>query len=311
VWFTEGNGNKIGRMTTAGELTEYAIPTANSEPAGITAGPDGALWFTESNVGSKIGRAALISPAPTVTSVRNGADGYLQTIQSNSWVTIYGSNLAPAGSGRTWGNQDIVNGRLPLNLDGVSVTIDGKPAYVEYISPTQVNVLAPDDAVTGPVSVVVANGGSDSAAFSAQVQTYSPAFFTFPPPNQGYIAATVLGEPSGAFDYLAPAGALGAGASSRPARAGDIVELYATGFGPTNPKPPDGQVFFGAYPTATTVTVTIGGLNATVAWAGLSSAGLYQLNVIVPAGLSNGDHLVVAMVGGVQSRSGAFIPAQQ
>jgi virginiamycin B lyase len=55
LWFTEHNGNKIGRITTAGVITEFPIPTAGSTPWGITAGPDGALWFAESNA-NKIGR---------------------------------------------------------------------------------------------------------------------------------------------------------------------------------------------------------------------------------------------------------------
>src|SRR2546429_638765 len=55
LWFTESLGNKIGRITTAGAVTEYPIPTSNSGPYGIVAGPDGALWFTE-QLGGKIGR---------------------------------------------------------------------------------------------------------------------------------------------------------------------------------------------------------------------------------------------------------------
>src|ERR1700731_2568477 len=53
LWFTEGNANKIGRITTAGVFTEFPVPTANSFPAGITAGPDGNLWFVEAigNIG--------------------------------------------------------------------------------------------------------------------------------------------------------------------------------------------------------------------------------------------------------------------
>jgi uncharacterized protein (TIGR03437 family) len=57
-------------------------------------------------------------------------------------------------------------------------------------------------------------------------------------------------------------------------------------------------------------TVTIGGLNAIVAWSGLSSEGTYQLNVIVPEGLARGDALVVATTGSVQSQGGIFIPVQ-
>jgi virginiamycin B lyase len=56
LWFTEEDGNKIGRITTAGVITnEFTVPTSNSRPNGIAAGPDGALWFTEGS-GSKIGR---------------------------------------------------------------------------------------------------------------------------------------------------------------------------------------------------------------------------------------------------------------
>jgi virginiamycin B lyase len=55
LWFTETNGQKIGRITTSGVITEYAVPTASANPQSITAGPDGALWFTELH-GQKIGR---------------------------------------------------------------------------------------------------------------------------------------------------------------------------------------------------------------------------------------------------------------
>jgi virginiamycin B lyase len=67
MWFTEENGNKIGRITTAGDLSEYPIPTTNSEPVNITAGPDGALWFTELN-GNKIRRVFLSLSQPTLSA---------------------------------------------------------------------------------------------------------------------------------------------------------------------------------------------------------------------------------------------------
>ena len=55
LWFTEDAGNNIGRITPAGEITEFPLPTPGSGPAGITVGPDGNLWFTE-QIGNKIGR---------------------------------------------------------------------------------------------------------------------------------------------------------------------------------------------------------------------------------------------------------------
>jgi len=346
LWFTETqNGNKIGRITTAGQINEYAIPTALSEPSGITAGPDGAVWFTE-EFGNKLGRIttagqiseyainigptgiaagpdgalwlaggniahAVLTPLTTIAAVTSAADANIQTIQSNSWVSIYGSNLGPAGSGRTWGEQDIINGRLPVSLDGVSVTVNGGSAFVEYISPTQINVLAPDDNASGTVNVIVVTNGIAITPFEAELQTYVPAFFTLGPPNQKYISAVFAPDAGGYVTYVAPVGTFGVSVPSRPAKAGDIAELYGTGFGPTNPKPPVGQVFFGAFPAMGAVTVTVGGVNADVIWAGVSSPGLWQLNLTIPPGIPDGDAEVIATVGGVQSQDGVFVPVQQ
>jgi uncharacterized protein (TIGR03437 family) len=222
-----------------GSLTKYGLPASSGVPYAITLGPDGAMWLTLT--GGKILRAAFVFPAPTIAAVRNsGADGYLLAIQANSWVSIFGSNLTSGFSSRVWAAADIIGGNLPLSLDGVGVTVNGKHAYVEYISPTQINILAPDDAATGPVNVVVTNEFSSSPVFSTQMAAFSPAFFTFSPPNQRYVAGILLPGSDGTFNYLAPVGALGAGVLSRHATAGDIVELYATGFGPVNPMPPGG-----------------------------------------------------------------------
>jgi virginiamycin B lyase len=86
VWFTEQNTNKIGRITTSGVITEFAIPTSNSVPYGITtAGPDGALWFVEEG-GNNIGRITTPGviteyPIPTAKSgsksITVGSDGAL------------------------------------------------------------------------------------------------------------------------------------------------------------------------------------------------------------------------------------------
>jgi virginiamycin B lyase len=313
LWFTEqsakNGANKLGRINSTGTIGEYPLPENTILEGGVTLGPDNAIWFAAVGIGGyKIGRAALTFPIPIVSTVRNSADQFLQTIQANSWVTVYGSNLIPANPARIWGPEDFVGGKLPVSLDGVGVTINGKSAAVAYTSSTQLNVLAPSDVATGLVNVIVRNGSAFSAAFPVQLQTFSPAFFTLAQPNQRYIAGSVVLGPN-AREYLAPSGSLSFGTPSRAATAGDTIELYGTGFGPTTPPSPDGQVFFDAYATTTPVNITIGGLNAKVTWAGLSSVGLYQLNIIVPTGLAIGDALVVAAVGGVTSRTdGIFIP---
>ena len=90
---------------------------------------------------------------------------------------IRGTNLANTNPGRIWRNDEVPNGKLPAELDGVSVTINGKAAFVYYISPMQINVQAPSDTAVGPVNVVVTNNGAVSAAATAQLQAAAPAFF--------------------------------------------------------------------------------------------------------------------------------------
>src|SRR5215831_908848 len=58
IWFTENAGNKIGRITNTGTLTEYDVPTPSSGIDNIASGPDGALWFTE-NERNNIGRITI------------------------------------------------------------------------------------------------------------------------------------------------------------------------------------------------------------------------------------------------------------
>jgi uncharacterized protein (TIGR03437 family) len=94
------------------------------------------------------------------------------------------------------------------------------------------------------------------------------------------------------------------------AKAGDIVALFGNGFGPTSPVVPIGQAFSGSAATTNPVTVSIGGVNVTPSFAGLSGAGLYQINLTIPPGLGTGDVSLSASVGGVQTPVGAVISLQ-
>ncbi|PYT22455.1 MAG: hypothetical protein DMG57_35200 [Acidobacteria bacterium] len=79
--------------------------------------------------------------------------------------------------------------------------------------------------------------------------------------------------------------------------------LFGTGFGATNPPLSAGKLVTQAAKLANTATVTIGGKQATVAFAGLSASGLDQLNVVVPADLPDGDAALVATVSGVSTQA--------
>jgi uncharacterized protein (TIGR03437 family) len=246
----------------------------------------------------------------SVTKVENAAS-YAPGIEGGSWVSIIGTGLA--SNTRIWLASDFVglgNG-LPLSLDGVSVTINGKSAAVYYISQTQLNVQAPTDSALGTVSVAVKNS-SGSASGTATLQTYAPAFFPFT--QAGGVSSTTPVYAAAVHldgNYVVPVGYYGSGYSSRPATPGETLEIYGTGFGPTNPAAPAGQIVSGAPPLTdpTQLQIRIGGVLATVTYAGLTAVGEYQFNVVVPA-LPNGNQPIVATIGGLTSQTGISIPIQ-
>jgi uncharacterized protein (TIGR03437 family) len=235
---------------------------------------------------------------PQITGISNNASG-AAVIESGSWVSIYGSGLS--ATTRSWQASDFSGNNLPTMLDNVSVLIDGKKAAISYVSPGLLNVQAPTDTATGPVQVQV-NNSSGAATGTATLQNYSPAFFTF---QAKYAAArhNTDGIP------VAPAGFLGSAAASRPAQPGETLQIYATGFGPTKPAVPAGQLVVSPAPLSdpTQLHVTIGGVPVTVQYAGITFPGEYQIDAIVPL-LANGDQPLLATIGGMSSQTGVFIP---
>ena len=126
IWFTEQNGNRIGRITPSGTITEYAtLPNTNSVPSGITAGPDGAMWFTENN-GNRIGRittagvvtefSAGISPSAGLLGITAGPDGNLWFAEFQGGIGNRIGRITPSGTvsefatGTSGGPQTIISG---------------------------------------------------------------------------------------------------------------------------------------------------------------------------------------------------------
>jgi len=238
---------------------------------------------------------------PTITSVVNAAN--LQpNISSNTWVTIMGSNLASKTD--TW-NNSIVNGALPTSLDGVSVMIGGTPAYISYISPGQINAIAPQTSA-GPVNVTVTNGSLTSSAYTVAAAQYSPGIFEWPG-NQA-VATRLDGT------YAAKAGTF-PGVTTTPAKPGDTIILWGTGLGATTPATPLGMLVptTPTYDTAALPNVTLSSSPANVLGAALtsSSAALYQVAIQIPSPLANGDYALQVSIGGVTSPLGIVLTVQQ
>jgi uncharacterized protein (TIGR03437 family) len=247
-----------------------------------------------------------LSPVPGPSILAGGVvpvDSPSNTIQPGEWISIYGNNLA--ASTVTW------TGNFPQSLGNTSVTINGRPAYLSFVSPTQVNVQAPDDTTTGIVPVVVTSaiGKATSTVTLAQ---FAPAFLLLDTKHVAGIIVRTDGSGAyggGSYDIVGPTGK-SLGYPTVAAKAGDSVVLFGVGFGPTSPVVLAGQAFSGAAPTTKAVNVLINNVSVTPAFAGLSGAGLYQLNLILPAGLGTGDVTLAAAVNAVQTQSSVVISLQ-
>ena len=249
------------------------------------------------------GLAAADSVPPTIDSggVVSGAS-FQAGIVPGSWLTIKGTNLSPVASD-TW-DKAIVGGKLPTTLDGVSVNVGSKPAYVYFISPTQINVQAPDVG-TGPVPVTVTTPSGTSVATTATVAAQAPAFFLWP----GNQAVATRQDGS-----LAVKPGTFAGATTVAAKPGDVLILWATGFGPTNPPVASGiQVPSDKIYNTSPVTVKIGTADAQVFGAALSPgyAGLYQVAIQVPASMADGDYVIRATVSSTTSPDGVILSVKK
>jgi uncharacterized protein (TIGR03437 family) len=306
LFITQINDARVRMVSPTGTITTIAGNGSNGSsgdggpgpnakvdrPAGIALGNCTQIYVTENS--DTIPTVRILNPTPAIFSggiVPSGSSASM--IESGSWVSIYGTNLA--GCTASW------NGNFPTSLGGTSVSLDSKPGYLWFVSPGQINVQPPDDSMTGPINVVVTTAGGTTSSTVTLAQ-YAPAFSLF---SSKYPAAIVSN--AAGYDNIGPTGAFSF--PTRPVKAGEIVTLFGGGFGPTNPPVAAGQLFSGAAPCAMTPQVTIGGMQATVVFAGLVEAGLYQLNVIVP-NAGSGDQPLQASVGGATTQGNLFITLQ-
>ncbi|MBV8843190.1 MAG: TIGR03118 family protein [Bryobacterales bacterium] len=267
---------------------------------GAAGGDANAVYFAAGPNGQQHGLFGSLQAGPVITStgVVNGAS-FQPGMAQYAWVSVFGANLA--STKRTWTAADMPGGKLPTQLDGAGVTINGKSAYISYVSPTQINALVAADPTLGGVTVASGNSGLTSNSATVTMQNLAPAFFIS---KNNYIAGfgadnkTIIG-PTTLFPN-----------QSAPVKPGDQISLYGTGFGAGSTLIPDGFVIPNPIPLSG-VSVTIGGAAARVAAANLVGPGLYQLNVIVPPNTPNGDAAVIATVGNATTQSGALINVQQ
>lgn len=280
--------------------------------------------YTEVILGAKTGTPAInitaagqtyqggayIYSQPTISAsgVLNDAT-FGSTISPGSYVAIFGTNLLDVGNLSNYAlynnlnyesansTNSPVDGSLPLVIDYTSVSFDvpsagiSVPGYISFVSPTQVNVWVPWE-LQGQSSVqmkVNVDEGLWGNVVTVPLSSASPGFFLS--------GNTAIAQDTSANLIT----------SSNPAVRGQTIVIYCNGLGAVTNQPASGQPA-PSNPLAQTTTlpvVTIGGQQAQVTFSGLTPGfvGLYQVNVVVPAGIGTGNQPITIAIAGQTSPS--------
>jgi uncharacterized protein (TIGR03437 family) len=249
-------------------VSNCAVGVVGTTPGGTITGPlNGTFDLTP----------VISSPGGVVTATSYGG---FSAIAPATWIEIYGLNLATTLQ-RTWAGSDFNGAQAPTALGGTTVTVGGQPAFVDYVSPHQVNVQVPSGIAAGPQPVVVTTFGGSSVAFTATMNAVEPGILA---PSAFRLAAGQYAAalfPDG-VTYVLPPGSV-VGVPQTRAKPGNTIILYGIGFGPVTPVINAG-VIVGQNNALSGFQVSFAGAPATVQFAGLVQGllGLYQFNVVVP-----------------------------
>jgi uncharacterized protein (TIGR03437 family) len=238
-------------------------------------------------------------PYYTADSIANSAASVTGFYAPNTFVTIYGQNLAYTT--RALAASDIAGGTLPtvLGTTGVRVLINNIPANIYYVSPTQVNLLIPTSLLAGPVMLQLAIDNLAGPAIPIMLQSAAPSLFQLD-------STTVLAVHLNGSTITA----------ASPAQAGEVVVLFASGLGPTNPAAIPNQIPQAAASVTpiSSFTMLINGAPVNpqqILYAGVvpTFAGLFQINVQLPSDTPSNPQIQIGY-SGIMSPSGRALPVQ-
>jgi adhesin/invasin len=296
---TPSGGNWLQVTPSQGQTAGTVTVSVN--PAGLSQGIySGSVLFkpVDTTANSVAAPVTLIvgcqqggcTVEPNIISVVNGAS-FQPGSAPGEIMTIFGTNLSDAV-------YQAPSYPLPNTLGPTSVSVNGIPAPLFYASPTQIDFQMPSGLPTGGVSVAVNNG---TLARQYELKASEPHISPLVPVAPGLFETA--GNRAAALN-----GDLTPNSPATPIPAGGYVILYITGQGSVTPPVADGTAA-PASPLSiinAPVEVTIGGMSAQVAFQGLAPgfAGLGQLNVIVPSGLTAGDQPVFIAIHGSPSNAG-------
>jgi uncharacterized protein (TIGR03437 family) len=236
-----------------------------------------------------------LAPTFRADTILNSASAQSGVIVPGESITIVGLGLGPSGG------MYAPAGNWPTSLGGVGVSINGTNIPLTYVSSLQIQGQVPFDmAITGPATVQIQNNNLTSFAVSVNTQSTFPGIYTLDGTGRG--GASAVNQNGQLNTRLTPA------------KAGDVITIYASGLGAVMPAATAGQPAPENPPSVVTQTVaaSIGGVPAPVTFAGLAPGytGLYQVNIQVPAGVPSGTRPIVVSNAGNASQGLVTIEVQ-
>ena len=275
------NGSSVMAMTLSSYNQKIPFSFSQTVKAGDT------IDFVNVGSGAQLGyltgmTATIVPVGPPILSnvISAGAFAGFSSIAPGSWIEIYGSNLA--STTRSWAGTDFSGVNAPTSLSGTSVTVGGLNAFIDYISPSQVNAQVPQNVLSGTQQVVVTTALGASKAYSINVAATEPGLLA---PSSFVINGkqNIVALFADGVTYVLPPGAI-SGLASKRATPGQTITTYGVGFGPVDPNIPAGQIVQQSNTLADSFQVSFGGSPAVLSYSGLapSFVGLYQFNIVVP-----------------------------
>jgi uncharacterized protein (TIGR03437 family) len=281
----DGNLNKVVSDSGNGNifrLVNVSTPAAILKLNALVQNPNGFYLNLHTSVNGGGAMREQLTPAlakPTIGGVTAVAST-LTTVAPGGIMSIFGTGLSPITSDL---NGFVGITALTAAIDGVTVTVGGVKAPFYFVSPAQINVQVPFEVAAGPQSVVVTTAGGATAAFTATVASLAPSIFVVDANGTGAVVK------NSDFSLIT---------ATNKAKVGDAIVIYSTGLGQTTPAMTTGALVVppaSGFNNTSTVTVTIGGVNAPVIYSIGSPgfAGLYQTAVTIPAGVTGSSPVIL------------------
>jgi uncharacterized protein (TIGR03437 family) len=297
-------GSPVCTPTTSSAATTCTTDSYGNSYVEVILGPSASsqpiIIATVAGNQVQIGYSILSAPAITAGGVVDVTSS-VAPVAPGSFISIYGTNLVDANtlfnmSGDT--AAPLPSGALPLTLDGTTVSFDvpsaglSVPGYMYFVSPGQIDLWVPrelQNQISAKVKVTVDEGLFGNVV-TIPLANYAPSLFQY---GSGIVVAQDQN-----YQLIS---------SNNPVARGQAAILYANGLGPVTNPPASGDAALANPLSQTTVLpqVTIGGQSASVTFSGLTpgTAGLYQIDVVVPSGLAPGSQAIVVSIGGQTSKA--------